>query len=328
VNIYDISQMAGVSIATVSRVINGSSHVSDATRQKVLAVIDEVGYTPSIHARSLGSGTMKTVGVLCADASDIFLANALNHIEGLLRAEGYHSLLCCTGHELENKRRALRLLLAKRVDALILIGSQFHEAGDNGHIIKAARQVPVIMINGALTAPGLVCVRLDHEEAIYQGALALANQGRRMLYLYDSLTFSGREKLAGYERAMKAAKQEVDALRCIRDVDAACSLLQKSLPACPSPLGVVCSEDILAVGAVKAARELGLSVPDELSVIGFNNSILCRCCQPELSSMDSQVQLLCTQAINRLMALLEGKPAPEDTILQGVYVPRETTVQA
>ncbi len=207
-NIYDIAQRAGVSIATVSRVMNGNSHVSDATRKRVLTVIEELGFTPSVHARSLGKGSMKTIGVLCADASDLFLAQAVNHIEGMLRLEGYNALLCCTGHALENKRRAIKLLLGKQVDALLLVGSQFQEAEDNRHILQAARQVPVVLINGTLHSGNLACVRLDHRQAIYRATQKLIRQGRKVLYLHDSLTHSGREKLEGYQQAIDEAGGE------------------------------------------------------------------------------------------------------------------------
>lgn len=326
-NIYDIAQRAGVSIATVSRVMNGNSHVSEATRSRVLAVIDEMGFTPSVHARSLGKGSMKTIGVLCADASDLFLAQAVNHIEGLLRSEGYHALLCCTGHALENKRRAIKLLLGKQVDALLLVGSQFQEAEDNRHILQAARQVPVVLINGALHGGNLACVRIDHRQATYRATRKLIGQGRRVLYLHDSLTHSGREKLEGYQQAVREAGMEPPVImRCRREVESARAVSRRLLQAMGSRLsGVVASEDILAIGALKAAKEAGLAVPRQVSLIGFNNSILCQCCQPELSSVDSRVELLCREAVARVMDMLAGRPAERDTILEGIYVGRGTT---
>ena len=103
-NIYDVSKRAGVSIATVSRVLNGNPNVSEKTRTKVLAIMDELGYTPNVFARGLGLGTMKTIGIMCSDSSDPYLANAIYHLEQQLRGNGYDSLLCCTGSSLENKR--------------------------------------------------------------------------------------------------------------------------------------------------------------------------------------------------------------------------------
>ena len=95
-NIYDISKQAGVSIATVSRVLNGSDKVSPATREKVLQVIDQNSYTPNAFARSLGLNSMHTVGILCADSSDVYLASAIYYLERELRQNSYASMLCCT----------------------------------------------------------------------------------------------------------------------------------------------------------------------------------------------------------------------------------------
>ena len=113
--IYDISEKAGVSIATVSRVLNGSSNVSEKTKKKVLDVINQYEYTPNAFARGLGLNTMKTIGIMCADSSDLYLAKAIYYIEQKLRANGYDSILCCTGYELETKMASMNLLITKKV---------------------------------------------------------------------------------------------------------------------------------------------------------------------------------------------------------------------
>lgn len=126
-NIYDISKQAGVSIATVSRVLNGSDKVSPATREKVLKVMELNSYTPNAFARSLGLNSMHTVGILCADSSDVYLASAIYYLERELRYHSYASMLCCTGYQLEEKKKYLQLLLSRNVDALFFVGSNFVE---------------------------------------------------------------------------------------------------------------------------------------------------------------------------------------------------------
>ena len=91
-NIYDVSERAGVSIATVSRVLNGNPNVSEKTRNRVIEIMDELGYTPNVFARGLGLNTMKTVGIMCSDSSDPYLANAIYYLERELRAHGYDSI--------------------------------------------------------------------------------------------------------------------------------------------------------------------------------------------------------------------------------------------
>ena len=104
-NIYDVSERAGVSIATVSRVLNGNPNVSERTRKKVLAVMDELGYTPNVFARGLGLDTMQTIGIMCSDSSDPYLAEAIYYLERELRSHNYDSILCCTGYDLDVKQK-------------------------------------------------------------------------------------------------------------------------------------------------------------------------------------------------------------------------------
>ena len=104
-NIYDISRRAGVSIATVSRVLNNSPHVSENTRKKVMAVIEGTGYVPNAFARGLGLNTMKTIGLLCPDASDPYLSQALTYLERAFRQQGYDCLLSCTDKELHARQQ-------------------------------------------------------------------------------------------------------------------------------------------------------------------------------------------------------------------------------
>lgn len=146
--IYDISEKAGVSIATVSRVLNGACNVSAQTRQKVLSVIEACGYTPNAFARGLGLNSMNTIGILCADSSDLYQANAVYHIERELRQNNYNCILCCTGYGLEDKQKYLNLLVNKKVDSVILVGSAFIADNDaeNDYIREAAKEIPVLLL--------------------------------------------------------------------------------------------------------------------------------------------------------------------------------------
>ena len=166
-NIYDISTQAGVSIATVSRVLNGSEKVSPATRQKVLDIIEKNGYTPNAFARSLSFNTMSTVGILCSDASDVYQAQAIFYLERELRDKSYTSMLCCTGHNLQEKKEYLNLLLSRNVDAIFFIGSHFVESTGKGneYIFNAAKKIPVFLLNGKLDGPNIYSILCDDESA-------------------------------------------------------------------------------------------------------------------------------------------------------------------
>lgn len=330
-NIYDVSHRAGVSIATVSRVLNGNPNVSDKTRARVLEVMDELGYTPNIFARGLGLGTMKTIGIMCSDSSDPYLANAIYFLERELRSNGYDSILCCTGTLLENKRQYFELLLSKRVDAMILAGSKFVEMKDkdNAYIIEAARELPIMLVNGYLDAPGIYSTVCDDYTAMYQAAAKLIQTGRRrILYLYTSHSYSGINKLQGYKDALLAAEIPVNQeliRQCAKNLRASKDLLLSLSDSGLAFDAVLTSDDSLAVGAVKYAHAKGLSIPDEFSIIGYNNSMLSYCTDPEISSIDTKVEALCITTVNTLMGVFGGSNVPGKTIIAADFIQKQTT---
>jgi LacI family transcriptional regulator/LacI family asc operon transcriptional repressor len=331
-NIYDVSEKAGVSIATVSRVINGNPNVSEKTKEKVLTVMEELGYTPNVFARGLGLNTMKTIGIMCADSSDPFLANAVYYLERELRKNGYDSFLCCTGYELKNKQSYLRLLLSKRVDAIILVGSYFIEFNkkDNSYILNAAKEIPIMFINGYLNQPNIYCTLCDDYQSTFDATNLLFEQGKKdILYLYTSKSFSGIEKLNGYKAAVNAKYQSIneDLIQiCPGTINDAKEILLNLSDKGLHFDAVFAAEDILAVGAIKYAKEKELKIPNDLSIIGYNNSLLSTCCDPELTTVDNHVETLSITTVNTLMRVLDGNTVPNKTTISNDLILRNTTL--
>lgn len=330
-NIYDVSEHAHVSIATVSRVINGNPNVSEKTRKRVLAVMEELGYTPNVFARSLGLNTMKTMGIMCADSSDPWLAEAIYYLEKELRSNGYDSILCCSGYQPETKKKYLELLRSKRVDAVILAGSHYVEAKakDNAYLLEAAKDIPVMLVNGWLEGEQIYSTVCDDHAAVYNAALSLYRSGRTsVLYLYSGSSYSNLSKLSGYRDAVRDGGFELREelmVYCSKDLDGAMERLEQLSGSGIYFDGVVAAEDILAVGAVKYADKAGLRVPEDLSIIGYNNSILSRCTTPEITSVDNKVEALCTTTVNTLMKVLDGGNVPAKTTITPELIKRGTT---
>lgn len=331
-NIYDVSKKAGVSIATVSRVLNGNANVTKATKTKVLNAIKELDYTPNIFARGLGLNTMNTIGIMCIDSSDIYLANAVYYLEQELRKHEYDSILCCTGKDYNNKKNYLELLLSKRVDGIILAGSQFVENTDihtNDYIINAARDVPIILVNGYLDAPNIYSVMCNDELAVYNATnLLIKNGHRNIVYLYTSTSYSGLNKFNGYKKAMKEAGINLPdeySHMCGKNISHAKEYLtQLNNKGIPFD-AVMTSDDSLAAGAVKYAHAHGIQIPSELEIIGYNNSVLSLCTEPELTSIDSRVEQLSTCAVGVLMKVLSGEDADNHSVITADIIKRNTT---
>lgn len=333
-NIYDISQKAGVSTATVSRVLNNSAQVSERTRQKVLAVIEENGYVPNAFARSLGLNSMKTIGLLCPDASDPYLAHALSYLEQELRARQYNCLLSCCQRELAERQRGVELLTGQHVDGMILMGSTFVEqkSRDNAYIRKAAESMPVVILNAEYKAQNVYSVLCDEKQAAMDATRFLLESGcRRILFLYHSRNLNGRNKLAGYREAHeKAGLQPEEALmRFIPEEELSVLHVRDELLRLDAEGltfdAVFASEDLLSVGAMKYAQIRGLDIPNQLSVIGYNNSDYCLCSQPELTSVDNRLRAVCQHCVSVLLGVLEGREMPLKTVFSGELIRRGST---
>jgi LacI family transcriptional regulator len=333
-NIYDISEKAGVSIATVSRVINNSARVSPKTREKVLSVMAQYEYVPNPFARGLGLKTMRTIGLLCPNAADYYLANALSYLEKKLRRQGYDSMLLCTGRALADRENGVEWLISKHVDGIILMGSTFVEDSEEGNLYlrNAAKHLPLVLLNAAYDGNNIYSVLCDDCRSTMNATQFLLGQGRKeILYLYHNRNYSGLKKLAGYKAAMKNAglpiqerlihyytedKMSIPGIR-----DYVLGLDHKGLRFDAA----MTSEDVLAVGVFKYARIVGRSVPGDLPIIGYNNSSYCLCCEPELSSVDNKLEMLCEQSVGTLIKVLARESVPQKTVFMGELVRRGST---
>ena len=332
--IYDISEKAGVSIATVSRVLNGNTNVSEATKQKVLRVMNKYGYTPNAFARGLGLNTMKTIGIMCADSSDLYLAKAIYFIERNLRSHGYNTLLCCSGYEHENKVSSIDLLLSKKVDSVILVGSSFisEAKADNNYIVNAAKTIPVMLLNADLNTENVYSILPDNISSTYNATMQMVKAGaKNILYFYNSNTYSGMHKLKGYKKAMKEFCPSIKEPATLffvgshEDVPAMSEKLCEYADAGHTFDAIVAADDYLAVGALKYAHTRGIKVPEDLMIIGHNNCMLTTCCSPELSSIDDGLETLCEQLSTTLMKVLSGEKVDRKTLFKGEIINRGTT---
>ncbi|MFI3172902.1 MAG: LacI family DNA-binding transcriptional regulator [Eubacteriales bacterium] len=331
-NIYDIAKLANVSIATVSRVVNNSPNVSEKTKKKVLEIMECEGYTPNAFARSLGLGSMKTIGIVCPDVSDLYMARAVGAIEEELKQYEYQTLLMCSGYKQEQKEECVQVLMSKKVDALILIGSTYADDGNaskkTSYIEETAKSVPVFLVNGSLPYENVYTACCDDYQSTYEATTALLNHNcTNILFLHNSNSYSAIQKMHGYEQALRDHNQPVlgemkvfvkNEIYHVRDL----FLTKKDIVFD----GVVATEDSLAVGILKYAKAAQINVPKDLKVIGYNNSFLAECCEPELSSVDSKGKELCRYTIEKLLGVLGGSEEVEGEIcLQGELIRRCTT---
>lgn len=330
-NIYDIAELAGVSIATVSRVLNDSPNVAEKTKLKVRRILEENNYVPSGFLRGLSQNAMKTIGIICPDVADNYMAKAVSYLVRRLQEYGYDCVLSCSGYVYEDCQIAVSSILQRHVDALIMIGSNYVDNDPDSekvnYVREAARQVPVFLINGYIRGENICSALCDDFNASYTTVKEMLQSGRKnIMFLCDSHSFSTNQKRRGYETALNEAGVPVqESLSiCIPNQINQIRNYLLELPNLDID-GVFATEDGLAAGVLKYAKQKGLSVPKDLCIIGYNNSEVSVCCNPELSTIDSRGDRLCQIVIDSLKLRLNGKKINDKIYAKGYLIRRLTS---
>jgi LacI family transcriptional regulator len=292
--IYEVSELAGVSLATVSRVVNNSDKVAAKTREKVQAAMRELGYRPNSIAQSLASNRSNSVGILVPELHGPFFGAMLSNIEEELRAAGKHVIITAGHSDLETEKESIEFLASRRCDALIL-----HVYAISNDYIESLRDrsLPLVVIGREIPGMEKECISIDDEYGGYLATRFLIELGHRNLACIAGPQWKsdGRQRLIGFRRALQEYGIEVDK-RLLAEGDyeessgrqAMRRLLAEDLPF----TGLVCANDEMAAGAIAIARRNGLSIPDDLSVIGFDNVFFTRYMHPQLSTVDYPIDTM------------------------------------
>ncbi|MDO4805132.1 MAG: LacI family DNA-binding transcriptional regulator [Lachnospiraceae bacterium] len=331
-NIYDIAKLSGVSIATVSRVVNNSPLVSEKTKARVRKVMEENNYIPNVFARGMSLGSMNTIGIVCPDIADSYMARAVAYLEKNLRDFGYDCILQCSGRDPAHAKSVVSNILNKKIDALFLIGSfytfEWISEENADYIREAAVKIPVFMVNAFVRGTNIFCALCDDRSAAEQAVNLLIREGRKnILFLYNSDSTSTHEKRQGYVDALTEAGIVYEDKYCFRARQGIEEVKRDLLASISTEVdGIFATNDRLAAGALKYARETGIIVPDELSIIGYDNSELAISCDPEITSVDSMCETLCRINIDSLLCLLRGTMPEAKTLAKGILVRRASTL--
>lgn len=287
--IKDVSRRANVSTATVSRVLNGERWVADATREAVLRAVEELNYKPNAIARSLMNAQTKTLAILFPNVSDMFSGTVLSGVEDAAQASGFSVIVCKTGGGRERTLDYLQLLAEKRVDGLIFASEVLHS--EYAEFVQRLR-IPIVVLSGETTDPSIPTVRCDDRQAAYAATAYLIGMGHErigMLYGGGHETPEQHGRLMGFAEAHRdhgLAMDEGQVLSqegfAFRDgVDGGHALLNRNL----GLSAIFASSDELALGVISAAYQRGVRVPEELSVMGFDDLPLAEMGVPPLTTV-------------------------------------------
>ncbi|OIJ12440.1 catabolite control protein A [Anaerobacillus alkalilacustris] len=286
--IYDVAREAGVSMATVSRVVNGNPNVKPTTRKKVLEAIERLGYRPNAVARGLASKRTTTVGVIIPDISSIFFSELARGIEDIATMYKYNIILCNSDHNKEKEIHLLNTLLEKQVDGIVFMGSQITEE----HVEQFKRS-PVPIVLSATIDPGkeFPSVNINYEQAAYDAVKFLIENGHtKVAMLSGSLEdpVNGYQKYAGYRRAIEEANITFnDDYVVIGDYtyDSGIEAMEMFLGLNERPTAIFAGTDEMALGIIHGAQDKGYNVPNDIEVIGFDNTRLAAMVRPTLTSV-------------------------------------------
>ncbi|SDG75122.1 transcriptional regulator, LacI family [Thermoanaerobacter thermohydrosulfuricus] len=309
VTIKDIAKLANVSITTVSRVINNKTEgVSEETRNRILQLVKELGYQPNAIARGLVTKKTKTVGLIIPDISNPFFPDIARGVEDSAHIYGYNVFLCNTDDNLEKESEYINALKEKYVDGIIFTSSSIPKHEHITDLIKSG--IPVVIMDRRIDSEDIYGVFLDNYEGGYIATKYLIDLGHKRigcitgpLYISNAI-----ERLEGYKRALVDNEIEVDN-RLIFEGDykinsgiiGAEKLLEHEVTA------IFASNDLMAYGAYKAIRSYGYKIPDDISVVGFDDIQLSQILEPQLTTIRQPAYDMGLTAARMLIKLIEGK---------------------
>lgn len=327
ITMQDVSQEAGVSLMTVSRVINGKDGVSIDTRNRILQVIEKLNYRPSSIARGLATQRTGTLGVVVPDISNPFFASLVRSAEEEAYDKNYSVFLGNTNEEQGREIAVLQLLEDNQVDGLILCSSRL----DDETISRCLEHfASVVLVFREKIGPNVGAVTLDD---VMGGQLAidhLIKSGHRNIGLISgpvrSLSTIGRYE--GYQKALKAADIPINQKwirNCHPTIEAGQAIANELLMNNPEITALFCHNDLIAVGAVQACLQYGLSVPNDIAIIGYDDIKLAALVTPSLTTIHSPILEIGTRAIQMLLEQMsDASIEPTQTNFQPNLIVRES----
>ncbi|MGJ8690873.1 MAG: LacI family DNA-binding transcriptional regulator [Thalassotalea sp.] len=289
--IYEVSKLAGVSLATVSRVMNKNARVSDKTRDKVLTAMKQLGYRPNSIAQSLASSRSSSIGIMISELSGAFYGLLTEGIEAELRAAGKHVIITPGHSDVDKEKDGIEFLISRNCDAIII----HVEAVSDEYLINLSQgKVPVYIMSRHVKELAERCISLDNELGGYLATKALIEAGHQDIAYIAGPMFKADsfDRLAGHKRALaEASLPFYESLLFIGDFkevggsEGLKHFIDKKL----SFSAVVCANDEMASGAMKYAREHGYDLPTDLSIVGFDNVIFANYLYPTLTTIDNPV---------------------------------------
>lgn len=289
--IKDVAKKAGVSIATVSRVINGNTNVRTQTRENVTRAIEELNYTPSAIAQGLQKKETKTIGVIFPDASSYYFAEIIRGINRFLRQHSYQ-VVVSSSHDAEDEAKTFFTLVnGRQVDGVILMMPSIH----NAEVINSQIQdLPAVLLNTEINTLDSVTLVIDNYQGAFEATIHLIEHGHTDIgFIHGSKhNYDSEERYRGYLDALEEAgitpNEEFESRgQFVENSGFEAALAMMEQP--ERPTAIFAANDAMAIGAIEAAKRLSLHIPDDVAIIGFDDISTARFVSPSLTTVNVPV---------------------------------------
>ena len=331
-NIHEVARRAGVSTATVSRVFSQPNVVAPATRRRVLQAVQRLGYEPNSTAQNLRTLRTGKLLVTVPDLSNPFFSLILQGIEDAALREGYSVLVGDTQHDEQREERYALMLRRKEADGLIFLGHRMPHEAESFIRLSALGCAPVV--NGCEFSPslGVPSVHIDNSKAAFEAMDHLYGLGHRRIGIVTGPLVSplSRDRLSGATARAKKQKAEREFIVMHGDfsIESGAAAAERLLGRREPPTAIFCFNDEMAMGVVEVARRLGVRVPHQLSVVGFDDIRFARHIDPPLTTIAQPMRQIGEGTVRLLLSILSGgrtAEAPESVTLPHKLVVREST---
>ncbi|MFT6773389.1 MAG: LacI family transcriptional regulator [Paracoccaceae bacterium] len=326
-SIADVARLAGVSTATVSRCLNFPDRLRAETRDRVTQAVAELGYTPNFGARALASNRTNTIGAVIPTMDNAIFARGIQAVQEELGLAGVTLLIASSNYDPVQEAKEISVLMSRGADGLLLIGEA---RPDSSYELLIKRRMPFVLAWTWRPDSPHVCVGFDNRGAARELAERVVKTGHRRIAMIAGVTAwndRAAERVAGVRAALDAAGVPLQPERLIEaeySIDAGDAAFVSLMGRSPAPTAVMCGNDVLAAGALRAARRLGLSVPRDVSITGFDNIDLAEAVHPSLTTMHVPHRRMGAAAARALLALRDGLPLPGDLAFHTSIVSRSS----
>jgi LacI family transcriptional regulator len=326
--IRDVAEQASVSITTVSHVINGTRKVSSELQDRVLQAMADLDYRPNRVARSLRKNESLTIGIVVPDSTNPFFAEVARSAEVAAFEQGYSVILCNSDGDPNKEDRYIQVLMEKRVDGIIFVSV----GGDSERLRRIQdQQIPLIVVDREVPGVEVDLVLADNAHGGWLATNHLIQRGHQRIGCIagPSEVTPSAERLVGFRRAMSESGLTVDESLVEKgdfQFESGYAIASKWLAHPNPPTALFCCNDLMAVGAIHAASELGLSVPAQVAVVGFDNVLLASYFQPGLTTVAQSCDIMGERAAELLIARIQDPDRlPDRHLLDVELVIRQST---